>query len=167
MKKVLFSLFMLGAATASFAQTNATIQQLQNVNAANLAACEDSSSYKGQTVTTKGVVVMNVGLAQVSGGNNIWLQSGTGPFSGIDVFGSSASTILDGFLAGDSVEITGTMAEFSHETELTNITAVTLITAGNTVKSNLVNLGDINSTTQVNIPTTGEQWEGLLSNCKT
>lgn len=170
MKKVLFSLFMLGATTAIFAQTNATIPQIQTVSAANLAACVDSSALTGQIVTVKGVVVMDGNLAVNGAGTsvlgNTWIQAGTGGWSGLDIFGGSTSGV-DALLAGDSVEITGTVFEFGPtggpkaETEITTVTAVNVINSGNTVHSTIVNLADINDNAQVNLLGTGEQWEGV------
>lgn len=171
MKKVLFSLFMLGTATASFAQTSVTISQVQTVSAANLAACKDSSSLVGQIVKVTGVVVADGNLAVNGAGTsvlgNTWIQSGTGPWSGLDIFGGSTSGV-DVLLAGDSVEITGTVMEFGPtnapqvETELATVTAVNVLSSGHTVNSNLVNLGDINDNAQANLLPTGEQWEGAF-----
>lgn len=104
---------------------------------------------------------MDVGLAQAASGRNVWIQAGGGAWSGLDLFDSQA-TSLDGILAGDSIEVTGMVDEFNHETELVSISAVNLISAGNTVHSTVVNLGDLNNNSQVNQVPTGEQWEGVF-----
>lgn len=169
MKKHFLSLLCLAASSALMAQTAVTIQQIQDVSAANLAACIDSSSYNGQIVTVKGTVVMPFGLAVNGSGStqlrNVWIQNGTGAFSGLDVFDSNSADI-DNLVAGDSVEITGSVLEFGPtggpqvETELTSITSINILGTNRPVNFQVINLGDLNDASQVNILPTGEQWEG-------
>ncbi|MFN0200573.1 MAG: T9SS type A sorting domain-containing protein [Bacteroidia bacterium] len=171
MKKTLLYSFLLAAATSLSAQTAATIQQIQYVSPADLANCIDSSSYKGQVVTTRGVVVMPFGLAVNGTGatqlRNVWIQDGTGAFSGLDIFDSNSADI-DNLVAGDSIEITGTVTEFGPtggpqvESELISITAINLLGTNRPVKSQLIDLGDLNNATQINQLETGEQWEGAF-----
>lgn len=167
MKKITLLVILLSGFIMSYAQVSVTIQEVQTVSAQVLAACVDSSSYEGQLVTLRGVVVMDAGLAQAATGRNIWIQSGTGSWSGLDVFDAAAADI-DGLVAGDSVEITGTIDEFipsngpKSETEIVGITAVNILSSGNAVNSTLVNLGDLNDNTQVNMIETGEQYEGVF-----
>lgn len=173
MKKHFLSFILLFASAAMMAQTAVTIQQIQNVSAGNLTACVDSSSYNGQTVTVKGTVVMPYGLAVSGAGlplRNVWIQSGTGAFSGLDVFAVAAdpaSADIMTLLAGDSVEITGTVTEFSTsptipkvETELATITSVNILATGRPVNVQTINAGDLNDNAQLNVLPTGEQWEG-------
>lgn len=173
MKKLFTSLLFVGALSSVCAQTNVTIQQIQEVSAANLAACVDSSSLKGQVVTTRGVVVTSYGLAQNGAGtssmNNIWIQSGNGAWNGLDIFGSNndpAAGVLQTLLQGDSIEITGTVAEFGPtggpqvETELIAIQNINILGSGSAVSSQLITIGDLNDAAQANVLPTGEQWEG-------
>lgn len=171
MKKHFLSLMLLSASAAMMAQTALTIQQVQNVSAQNLAACVDSSSYNGQMVTVKGTVVMPFGLAVNGSGTtqlrNVWIQNGTGAFSGLDIFDSNSADI-DNLVAGDSIEITGMVTEFGPtggpqvETELTGITAINILGTNRPVNFQTINLGDLNDASQVNILPTGEQWEGAF-----
>lgn len=184
MKKITFLFVLALLAAALQAQPLVTIQQIQTASAANLSNCIDSNSYVGDTVTVRGVVVMDakvldangnqVNNAQAASGRNIWIQNGTGPFSGIDVFkataGSTATTpddILD-LVAGDSVEIVGIVYNYVGsssnfgplgESELMPL-SVTLI-GSSTVQSTPVALADINDAARINKLSTGEQWEGV------
>ncbi|MBX7241307.1 MAG: T9SS type A sorting domain-containing protein [Bacteroidia bacterium] len=166
MKKFTLLATLMGGFILSQAQTAVTIQQIQTVSPQTLATCVDSSSPEGQQVKVRGVVVMDAGLAQAASGRNLWIQAGTGPWSGLDIF-DAAAVDLDGLVAGDSVELTGTVEEFAPtggpkaESELISITAVNIIGSGNPVQSTLVNLGDLNDNTQLNILSTGEQYEGV------
>ncbi len=167
MKKFTLLATLFGSFILSQAQTTVTIQQIQTVSPQVLATCVDSSSYEGQQVKVRGVVVMDAGLAQAASGRNLWIQSGTGPWSGLDIF-DAAAVDLDGLVAGDSVELTGSVDEFAPtggpkaESELVSITAVNILGSGNAVQSTLVNLSDINDNTQLNILATGEQYEGVF-----
>ncbi len=169
MKKQFLSFLLLSASAAMTAQTAVSIQQIQDVSPQNLAACVDSSSYKGQMVSVKGTVVMPFGLAVNGSGatqlRNIWIQNGTGGFSGLDVFDSNSADI-DNLVAGDSVEIIGSVTEFGPtggpqvETELSSITTINILGTNRPVNFNTINIGDLNDATQVNLLPTGEQWEG-------
>lgn len=163
MKKIYLLLTLLaGFALSTNAQTVLTTQQIQTP--AMAGSCDDSSTYVGQTVTVRGVVVMDGGLAQVSGGRNVWIQqNGGGAWSGLDVFGSSGTAttpddILD-LVAGDSVEITGDIAEYQGETEIMP-TTVTVVGTGYTPQSTVVPVADLNDPSRNNLLSTGEQWEG-------
>ncbi|MEM6800012.1 MAG: T9SS type A sorting domain-containing protein [Bacteroidota bacterium] len=159
-----------------------SIQDIQMVSQANLLNCVDSSFYRGDTVVVMGTVVMDalvddpqnpgqqVPSAQAAGGRNIWIQSGTGPFSGIDLFTDDdvvavpvpGTDVLD-LTAGDSVAVTGIILEFGfgseNETEIIPIN-IDLVDIERPVFVNPVSVGDLNDDMQVNQFETGEQWEG-------
>ena len=67
-----------------------TVSDLQTVSGALLSNCVDSSSYNGDTIRVRGVVVMDAKVggvvnSQISSGRNTWIQvNGGGPWSGID-----------------------------------------------------------------------------------
>ncbi|RMG25229.1 MAG: hypothetical protein D6730_11265, partial [Bacteroidetes bacterium] len=142
------------------------ISDIQMVSQANLLACNDTASFFGDTVTTTGVVVMAGGLAQSAGGRQIWIQDGTGPWSGIDVrfSGSDPTTptdILD-LQPGDSVKITGVVGRFRGETQLDPLPdGVELLDAGKAVRWTPVGVGELNDANRTNILETGEQYEGV------
>lgn len=172
MKKISLFLGLLAATFGVSAQTVATIQQVQTVSQANLANCKDSSSYVGQQVKVTGVVVTDYGLAVSGSGTplrNVWIKSGSGAFSGLDVFAVSAdpgAADVTNLVAGDSVEIVGTVTEFGPtggpqvETELFTIQSATVLGSAPKPQPDVVNLSDLNDATQLNNLSTGEQWEG-------
>jgi len=154
-----------------------TIQQIQTVTPQDLAACNDVSPFDGDTVVVFATVVMDalvadpqnpggpeVNNAQITGGRNIWLQSGTGPFSGIDLFTTGVPTPVPGIdvldlRAGDSVAVTGVIIFFGNESEITPIN-IDLIDQGREVQVTPIDVADLNDDTQTNQLETGEQWEG-------
>lgn len=167
MKKLLlfgFSLLMFTGLMAQYPVV--TIQDIQTVPGATLAMCVDTSTYENDTVTTHGVVVMEGGIANSASGRQIWIQNGTGPFSGITVrfSGGNVPTTPDDILdleAGDSVKITGVVGRFGNESQLDPlINGVELLDVGKTVQRVKISAGDLNDNTQTNILPTGEQWEG-------
>jgi len=156
-----------------------SIQQIQTVAAGNLAACNDTSAYFGDTVIVFATVVVdatvedpqNPGGPEVvnannpSDGRNIWLQSGTGPFSGIDLYTIGVPTPVPGIDVlelrfGDSVKVTGIVATFGNESELIPI-EIDLIAQNRPVFVNPISVADLNDEMQVNNLETGEQWEGV------
>lgn len=168
----LISLFVGFSAMAQYPVK--TIQEVQTVSPTNLQAGIDASPFlETDTIRVRGVVVMDAGLSTLQNGRQIWIQVNDGsPFSGIDIFQNHPSGTDDGgtgildLVAGDSVEITGTILEFQGETELipvntSPVTPIQLLGSGITVKSKLINAADLNDPQRNNIMTTGEQWEGM------
>ncbi|MEZ4685954.1 MAG: T9SS type A sorting domain-containing protein [Bacteroidia bacterium] len=166
MKRTLLFLSFILVCMAMMAQYPVvTIQQIQERSAMDLQNCNDTSLYLGDTVTTHGTVIMDGGQAFSASGHNIWIQSGNGPWAGIDVRdGETAdrpTNNLDQLLAGDSIESTAVVERFGGETQLNPIAnGVTLLGAGRPVSYSTVSVGDLNNNTQTNQVTTGEQWEG-------
>ncbi len=163
--RLLFGFLMImGMGATAQTYDTLTIQQIQFVSQADLAACIDTSFYLGDTVWTYGTVVMNGGLAQAAGGRNIWLQNGPGSWNGLDLYTTGVPTPVPGddvldLSAGDSVEVLGYILRFGNETEIVPL-EINVIGFGKTVYPNPVSLGDINDDQRVNLPETGEQWEG-------
>ncbi|MEL6253205.1 MAG: T9SS type A sorting domain-containing protein [Bacteroidota bacterium] len=176
-KLTFFFIALLASFSLQAQYDTLTIQQIQMVSPQNLAACNDTSFYRGDTVVVFATVVMDalvadpqnpggpeVNNAQITGGRNIWLQSGTGPFSGIDLFTTGVPTPVPGIdvlelRAGDSVAVTGVVIFFGNESEITPIN-IDLIDQGREVQLNSVSVSDLNDDTQTNQFETGEQWEG-------
>ncbi len=150
-----------------------TIQEVQTVSQAELALGNDAGLIGAtDTIRVRGIVVMDANLSTLVGGKQIWIQtSGNAPFSGLDIFQPTPATGDGGtgilaLLAGDSVEITGTVLEFSGETELVPLnttpgTPINILGGGFTPTSKLINVADLNDANRANILTTGEQWEGM------
>ena len=141
-----------------------SIQEIQNVPDADLAACIDTSIYLNDTVIVSGTVVMDGGLAQVRDGRNVWIQSGTGPFSGIDVFADRVPVPVQGtdfldLVAGDSVIVTGIVFTFGNESEILPL-FIEVVATDRPVLANPISVGALNDDQRTNNLETGEQWEG-------
>jgi hypothetical protein len=177
MKKNLLSLGLLifGASFAANAQYPLkTIQEVQTVTQQDLAAGNDASPIPStDTIRVRGVVIMDAGLSTIVQGKQVWIQTNDGSaFSGIDIYQNIPNTLGDdggtgilSLVAGDSVEIIGTVLEFQGETELVPIvtnpaTPIQLLGSGIAPKSKLITVAELNDNLRNNILTTGEQYEG-------
>jgi hypothetical protein len=76
----------------------------------------------GTTGTTKGVV-------SATFGDKFWIQDGAGAWNGLYVY----YVTTPGPARGDSVMVSGTVAEYNNLTEITPVTNVTILNSGNTV----------------------------------
>ena len=167
MRKLFLLFLSCFMGTALFAQyPTVTISDIQMVSQQELANCQDTSHYYNDTVTVHGVVVMDGGLSALVSGRQIWIQDGSGPWSGIDVYyngggATSPDDILD-LVAGDSVKITGYIIQYQGETELVPLSnGVELLDNAKTVHKSYVDVADLNDDMRNNILETGEQWEGV------
>lgn len=161
--------------------TYADISQIQYVSPADLANCNDTSAYFGDTIRTRGVVVTPGNVSEVASGS---VQGGhrpfifiadtanggnNGPFKGIEVMGAYQNAQgnllplpnIETTLPGDIIEFIGVVNAFNNGTQLEPIDGNSFTILGSTSApgSAVVNLGDLNDNNRVNIPTTGEQWE--------
>ncbi len=85
------------------------------------------SPYDGQEVSVTGIV--SSGGGELYGSLTVICDAGGGPWSGLVMFGDSAS-----FLArGDSVTLSGTVSEYYGLTELTYLKSVQIISSGHTI----------------------------------
>ena len=162
--RLLTLLLILAGFSASYAQKLVTIHDIQFVKDSALKNCIDSSSYKGKQIKVRGVVVMAGSLSRASANvRNIWIQDGSGAWTGLDIFNGATATkpvdVLD-LVAGDSIEVVASLDEYQGETELINVQSLKLLASGRTVHSTKVNLSDINDASNINKLPTGEQWEG-------
>lgn len=93
-----------------------------------------ASPLNGQTVLTGGIV-----SADIPGTNNgYFVQSGSGPWSGITVFDTDHSPAI-----GDSVTFMATVSEFNSNTELTGISSYVVVSSGNPLVAFDVATGDV------------------------
>tara|TARA_R110001592_G_scaffold72390_2_gene221081 strand:- start:47561 stop:49783 length:2223 start_codon:yes stop_codon:yes gene_type:complete len=185
MKRIFTLLATVFTAVSLYGQSYPLVS-IKQINAPiDLAACNDSSSYLGDTVRFRAHVVTDGGLSEVASGS---VQGGNRPFiymidtasngvvdslSGMEVMGvySDASGNLQpipGFTAlfqGDKVEVTGIVQQFDGNTQFTtlDVNSVTLLTSGDLAPSAFVpkqlTVGDFNDNNRVNIVTTGEYWQ--------
>lgn len=80
------------------------------------------SVYEGQTVTTGGIVTEN----NLLGGRFFISSSAGGPWSGLFIYDNTNSCAI-----GDSIVLTGQVAEYNGHTELINVVSFDVISAGN------------------------------------
>lgn len=183
MKKQLL-VFTLGLFAILFAnaQTSVSVRDLQFVSVTDLAACNDASSYDGQTIKTVGIVMHNGNLTEVASGSvNGGYRPGVhiidtatgaamGDFNTIQIHGvyddgqSQPVTVLDNLVAGMIVEVIGEMGGFSGETQLSpsDASSVTVIGTTTAPTAAVVNIGLLNDNSRVNKLPSGEAWEGSL-----
>ena len=166
MKKIVLLLSLIALSFTLQAQTLVTIQDIQTVSSTTLATCYDTSMYNTQYVKVRGTVVMNGGMAQSANGRQVWIQSGLGDFSGVNIrFGTNSPTsptdMLD-LIAGDSVEIVGYVSEFQGETQVTpDATGVSVIGTGSVMGPELVtDVSLLNDQNRINNIVQGEAYEG-------
>lgn len=108
-------------ASAVTPPTPATIGQIQQTSDPS-----GDSPMVGTTVITHGLV-----SALLS--NGFFLQDGTGPWSGLYVFGTPSALAV-----GDEVDVTGTVAEFNGQTQLSSVLNITTLTSGNAVAPTVI-----------------------------
>ncbi len=138
MRKYLLTLLVAAFASTAFGQSYVSINAINTVSATDLAACNDTSAYLGQTIITRGVVVTpgwatEVASGSVTGGLRpfIFIQDTavggqSSPWSGIEVMGVySASngslqvpSTFTQVLPGDIVEVKGLVGEYNGSNQL-------------------------------------------------
>lgn len=179
------TMIVLALTTASLAvqaqYPKITVKQLQEVSAAKLAACNDSSSYFGDTVTVVAVVVQDANLidvpsSSVQGGFRPFVHvldtangGASGDFHGLQVMGvytdaggnSLPVTDIYNLYAGMVVELTGIVGRYQGETQLAllNNSSLNVIGSQGAPTPIVVDLGDLNDNTRTNKIPTGEQYE--------
>lgn len=159
---------------------------IQQINTAvDLAACNDTSVYLGDTVRFRAHVVTDGGLSEVASGS---VQGGNRPFtyvidtanmgvvdsaSGIEIMGVYTDAQgnlqpLPGFTAlfqGDKIEVTAIVQQFDGNTQMTtfSVNGVTLLSSGDLMPSAFVpktlSAADLNDNQRVNNVQTGEWWQ--------
>lgn len=183
MRKQLLTLALLLFAGATYAQNYVSISDINAVSQADLANCDDTSAYLGQTIITRGVVVTpgwstEVASGSVTGGLRpfIFIQDTavggqSSPFAGIEVMGVYSSSTgslqvpstFTQTLPGDIVEVKGVVGEYNGSNQLSLVDANSFSIVGtinDPVVSDTITVGDLNDATQVNNLVTGEQYEG-------
>lgn len=92
-----------------------------------------NSPYSGQTVMTGGIVTADM----PDSGDGYFVQSGSGPWSGIYVYDTDHAPAI-----GDSVTFTASVTEYFELTELSGVAAFTVVSTGNAVSAYDVATGD-------------------------
>lgn len=188
-RQLLSTLIFCVAATSAFAQYPIVpIRDIQYVDAAKLAACNDSSSYFGDTVTVVGIVIMDGNLTEVASGS---VQGGfrpgvhlldtagggiMGDFRGIQIMGvytDASNKLLPvndiyNLYAGMTVKVTGIVSRFAGETQMTPLdnSSLTVLGTGTAPTPITVNLGNLNDNNRINQLPTGEAYEGSFIELK-
>ena len=183
MRKLLLSFVFAVFGTTAFAQNYVSITDINYVSPTDLAACDDTSAYLGQTIITRGVVVTpgnvsEVASGSVTGGSRpfIFIQDTavggqSTPFAGIEVMGVYTSSTgalqvpatFTQALPGDIVEVKGIVGEYNGSNQLSladaNSFSIVSVTS-DPVVSDTITVGDLNDAQFVNNVATGEQYEG-------
>ncbi|KAB2815294.1 T9SS type A sorting domain-containing protein [Phaeocystidibacter marisrubri] len=182
MKRVLLlCMTLLGGFAAQAQHPYVDINQINYVSPTDLANCNDTSAYFGDTVRTWGVVVTpgnvsEVPSGSVQGGHRPFLfiadtanGGNSGPWKGIEVMGAYQNAQgnllplpnIETALPGDIIEFIGVVNAYNNGTQLEPIDGNSFSIMGSTTAPTYatVPLGDLNDANQVNIPTSGEQWE--------
>ncbi|RKY56839.1 MAG: hypothetical protein DRP93_00460 [Candidatus Neomarinimicrobiota bacterium] len=123
MKKTLIIVMVLLLTVGAFATTIRDIQYTTDASG--------DSPLKGTTVTVSGIVT---GEPYAFGGEKMYIQDGTGPWSGIYVYlGTNVNNLVaEGVIVaeGDSVTLTGTVSEYYGLSQIKDVTALTVDQAG-------------------------------------
>ena len=106
-------------------------------------APDGASQFANQVVITGGIVT---GVDTI-GANSYFIQNGTGPWTGVYVFDPASIVAM-----GDSVILQGTVQEFQGNTEVTNVTSLSVIS-----QEPLPTPTALDPTAAA-----AEQWEGVL-----
>jgi DNA/RNA endonuclease YhcR with UshA esterase domain len=127
------------------------------------------------TLTVRGTIISDTSSIKEfptsgaqSGRPSLWLQSGSGGWNGVCIWGATAAVGIDTLRIGDSVSVTGVVYDYNGRTVL-KVTAYTMIRRGATVPApNVVSISGAGSLSYQlsNPPVSGaspfEQWEGTL-----
>jgi len=144
MKRLLiFCFVLLILSSFTFAQTLVSIAEIQDTTGTG----SDASILKDSVVTVTGVV-----SAESYAFGKYWIQDGTGPWSGVYVYDYNNEAAY-----GDSIMITGLVAEYYGLTQVKNLSSFTVLGKGCEVEPTLVTSGEI-GTDGAN----AEAYEGVL-----
>ncbi|MCG6960716.1 hypothetical protein LJE82_12575, partial [bacterium BMS3Abin03] len=122
------------------------------------------SAFNGYEVTVSGVVTADISDIEGDGGSStgpsVYLQNGTGPWSGIRIFGTETDSVV----RGDNLTVTGPVYENYSVTQIGTTTSGAVVSTNSTSNS----LPDPESLSTSEIDEVGdgtvqaEQWEGVL-----
>ncbi len=184
MKKLVLLTFALGFALSMQAQYPfVSISQINQP--LNLASCNDTSLYYGDTIKTVGVVVTDGGLSEVPSGSVIGgyrpfiflvdtANGGApGPYKGLEMMAIyenaqgafQANSIASQLLSGDIIEVTGYIGSFESSNQITTLDANSIAIIGFEPAPNsiVVPVSDLNDQNRVNNVQSGQQWEGTFA----
>ncbi|CAI8323002.1 MAG: Uncharacterised protein [Owenweeksia sp. TMED14] len=158
-----------------------SITDLQYVSSTDLANCNDTSSYYGDTVMTYGIVVVpgdvsEVASGSVQGGHRPFVfivdtvaQGLPGAFRGIEIMGAYNNnqgqllplSNIEYLLPGDLIQFTGRLSDYNNGTQIEAINGNSLQVIGTRPIPTpaQISIGELNDALRVNILTSGEKWE--------
>lgn len=172
MKKILLGLFAICSLSSVMAQTDTTIRGIQFRSTDSLTIGSDANNFNNRAARVRGVVLIpgtaNVSSSEANPNRHVWMrQIGGGPFStiGFRQSGNTAPSDMRDLQVGDTVEVTGTCAEFSGESQIGPVSAVRVVSlyepgSPKPLATPISSIGVFNNTTQQNNIVTGEQYEG-------
>lgn len=182
----LYALLILALMSISLSAQYPYLQvtDVNDASPADLANCNDTSSYYQDTVTVVCYVVTDGNLCEVASSsingangirpfifvNDTANNGAVGPRTGLQVMGvnwgtSQATSGFTSLISGDLVEITGVVGMFNNSTQfqpLDNNSITILSSSFPTINATKVSVGDLNDQNQVNQLVTGEPWAGAF-----
>jgi len=183
MKQTLLLIAFAISSVFGFAQTVTSVYGVQYVSATDLANCNDTSAYIGDTVKVIGIVMHDGNLTEIPSSSTAGgyraaihlMDTATagmgGDFKGVQIHGvfnagggNEPVIALNTLVAGDSVEITGWVGRYQGETQIYPLdnSSVVVLGSGTAPAPRAVNVGDLNDANRVNQLPTGEALEGSL-----
>lgn len=160
----LLTILAFTAGITSAQNDTITIDTLQWRSAADLGNCDEASRYEDDTVTVKGVLIMD-GNRYGSSSHNVFIQgAGGGPWNAIhirDNDGSGYTEEIINLFQGWEVYVTGTVDEYQGESEIFPLdgNSIKLVSTGNAIHQDTISPADLNDDQRNNQISTGEQWE--------
>ncbi len=182
MKKALLVILTLGSMICAQAQSFVSVHDINYRTSAQLAVCNDTSDYLGDTVITYGIVVIDGNRSEVSsgtvpGGNRPFIfivdtaNGGvSGDFNGLEVMGTNEAGSLSPpptftqVIAGDIVKITGVIGWYnnSNQISLLDANSFSVVGSASAPVSDTIEIGVLNDANRVNNMQTGEEYEGAF-----
>jgi predicted extracellular nuclease len=99
---------------------NSNVNEVSIYDIQFTAAADGASPLAGQTVITSGIVTA------IWPTQGFFIQDGTGPWNGIFIFNTTINPTL-----GDEIELTGNVVEFFGLTQISSVSAHTILSSGN------------------------------------
>jgi hypothetical protein len=101
--------------------------------AATIAEIQESTAPDGASPLVGTVVATQGTVSALNGTSGFFLQDGTGPWTGIYVFNAPGTLAI-----GDAITLTGTVAEFNGQTQLTGLSSLNVVSSGNALPATLI-----------------------------
>ena len=109
-----------------------TAQEVVVPEPATIFEIQNTTEPDGSSTLIDSVVVTG-GIVSALLGNGFYIQDGTGPWTGLFIFGTPGALAI-----GDSVSVSGTVVEFNGQTQLTSVLSILTHTSGNAITPTVI-----------------------------